>query len=251
MANPFSLEGKTILVTGASSGIGRSIAVECSKMGATIVLNGRNLERLNETVSLMEGEGHIIIPADIASQEDMDRLIAECPVLTGVVNCAGISTLCALKNISRKNLSEIIETNEVGPILLSAGLLKKKKIQKKSSIVFIASVSGVTVGHAGVSPYSASKGALSGFMKSASYELASQGIRVNTICPGVVPTSIIGQSEGMYNSDELIEKMAEDYPLKRVGKPEDMAYAAIFLLSDASEWVTGVNLPVDGGYSVK
>lgn len=248
MYNPFSLEGKTILVTGASSGIGRGIAIECSKMGAKMVINGRNEQRLNETLEQLEGEGHKAIRADLSKQEDIDALVAQCPELNGVVNSAGIPKICAVKHISRDLLEEIVNTNEIAPILLTSGLLKKKKIQKGSSIVFIASMSGVFIANTGEAPYDATKGALAGFTKSAALELAAQGTRVNTICPGLVPTSILGLSNEMFSEEQLKETMYGRYPLKRVGKPEDIANGAIYLLSDASSWVTGINLLIDGGY---
>lgn len=246
--NPFSLEGKTILVTGASSGIGRGISVECSKMGAKMVINGRNMDRLNETLALLEGEGHIAIQADLSKQEDIDKLVEQCPELNGVVHSAGIPKICNVKNIKRDLLEEIVNVNEIAPILLTSALLKKKKIQKKSSIVFIASMSGVFIANTGEAPYSTTKGALSGFTKSAAFELAAQGTRVNTICPGLVPTSILGLSNEMFSEEQLKETMYGRYPLKRVGTPEDIAYAAIYFLSDASTWVTGINMLIDGGY---
>lgn len=248
--NPFSLEGKTILVTGASSGIGRGIAVECSKMGAKMVINGRNIERLNETMSMLEGEGHVAIAADLSKQEDIDKLVAECPEINGVVHSAGIPKICGVKHIDRTLLEEIVNVNEIAPILLTSGLLKKRKLQKKSSVVFIASISGVCVANVGEAPYSTTKGGLAGFTKGAAYELAAQGTRVNTICPALVPTSILGLSNEMFSEQQLKDTMYGRYPLKRVGTPEDIANGAIYLLSDASSWVTGINLIIDGGYTL-
>ena len=246
--NPFSLEGKTILVTGASSGIGRGIAVECSKMGAKVVATGRNVERLNETISMLNGEGHTAIATDLSNQEGIDNLVAQCPAINGVVHSAGIPKKKKEKNINRELLEDIVNVNEVAPILLTSALLKKKKLQKRSSIVFIASMSGVFIANTGEAPYDATKGALAGFTKSAAYELAAQGTRVNTICPGLVPTSILGLSNEMFSEEQLKETMYGRYPLKRVGTPEDIANGAIYLLSDASSWVTGINLLIDGGY---
>ena len=248
--NPFSLEGKTILVTGASSGIGRGIAVECSKMGAKVVVNGRNVERLNETMSMLEGEGHVAIAADLSKQEEIDNLVSQCPAINGVVHSAGIPKICGVKHIERSLLEEIVNVNEIAPILLTSGLLKKKKLQKKSSIIFIASISGVCVANVGEAPYSTTKGGLAGFTKGAAYELAAQGTRVNTICPALVPTSILGLSNEMFSEQQLKDTMYGRYPLKRVGTPEDIANGAIYLLSDASSWVTGINLIIDGGYTL-
>lgn len=248
--NPFSLEGKTILVTGASSGIGRGIAVECSKMGAKMVINGRNLERLNETLSMLAGDGHQAIAADLSKQEGIDSLVSQCPEINGVVHSAGIPKICGVKHIERDLLEEIVNVNEIAPILLTSGLLKKRKLQKKSSIVFIASISGVCVANVGEAPYSTTKGGLAGFTKGAAFELASQGTRVNTICPALVPTSILGLSNEMFSEQQLKDTMYGRYPLKRVGTPEDIANGAIYLLSDASSWVTGINLIIDGGYTL-
>lgn len=248
MYNPFSLDGKVILVTGASSGIGRGIAIECSKMGATVVINGRNEERLNDTLLQLEGEGHLLIKADISKQEDIDSLVAKCPSINGIVHSAGIPAICGVKHIDRSLLEQIVNVNEIAPILLTSALIKKKKLQKDSSIVFIASMSGVYVANIGESPYSATKGALSGFVKSAAFELASQGTRVNAICPAVVQTQLLQLSNKMFSEEQLKEKMKDKYPLKRFGTPEDIAHGAIYLLSDASSWVTGINLLIDGGY---
>ena len=250
MYNPFSLEGKTVLVTGASSGIGRGIAVECSKMGARVVINGRNKERLQKTFEQLEGEGHIQIVADLSKQEDIERLASEVPELNGFVNSAGIPKICPVKRIDRQTLEEIMNVNAFGPILLTSQLLRKKKLQKKSSIVLIASISGVCMANTGEGPYAATKAALAGYTKTAAFELASQGTRVNTICPGLVPTEILTLSNEMFSEDQLKETMYGRYPLKRVGTPEDIANGAIYLLSDASSWVTGINLVIDGGYTV-
>ena len=250
MYNPFSLEGKTVLVTGASSGIGRGIAVECSKMGAKVVINGRNKERLQKTFDQLEGEGHIQIIADLSKQEDIERLANEVPELNGFVNSAGIPKICPVKRIDRQTLEEIMNVNAFGPILLTSQLLRKKKLQKKSSIVLIASISGVCMANTGEGPYAATKAALAGYTKTAAFELAAQGTRVNTICPGLVPTEILTLSNEMFSEDQLKETMYGRYPLKRVGTPEDIANGAIYLLSDASSWVTGINLVIDGGYTV-
>lgn len=249
-ANPFSLEGKTILVTGASSGIGRGIAIECSKMGAKLVINGRNETRLKETFSHLEGNGHIAIISDLTTQEGFDKLVADCPEINGFVPCAGIPKISNVKHISRRDLSEIVEINQNVPILLTSALLKKKKLQKKSSIVFIASLSGIYVANPGDSLYSATKGAINGFSKGAALELASQGTRVNTLCPGFTPTSILESSKEMFSEEEVMASTNGKFPLNRLGKPEDIAYAAIYLLSDASSWVTGAELKIDGGYSL-
>lgn len=248
MMNPFSLEDKTILVTGSSSGIGRGIAIECSKMGAKIVLNGRNEDRLKETLLSMEGEGHQIIVADISRQEEIDKLVADVPVLDGCVLCAGIPQVCPVKHFKRQDIEAIFSVNTFAPIMITSSLIKKKKLHKGSSVVLIESISGVFVGTKGDVSYNASKAALNGFLKGSALELAGQGIRINAVNPGLVPTNILNLTNEMFAESHHTDIMMESYPLKRYGTPEDIAYGCIYLLSDASTWVTGTNLVIDGGY---
>lgn len=246
--NPFSLEGKTILVTGASSGIGRGIAIECSKMGAKVVLNARNEERLKETLSMMGSENHQMIIADIASQDEIDRLVAELPVLDGCVLCAGIPQVCPVKHFKRQDIEDIFSVNTFAPIMITSSLVKKKKIHKGSSVVLVESISGVFVGTKGDVSYNASKAALNGFLKGAALELAGQCIRINAVNPGLVPTNILNLTNDMFAETHHTDIMVDSYPLKRYGTPEDIAYGCIYLLSDASSWVTGTNIVIDGGY---
>lgn len=248
MMNPFSLEGKTILVTGASSGIGRGIAIECSKMGAKVVLNARNEERLKETLSMMEGDNHQMIIADIANQEEIERLVAELPLLDGCVLCAGIPQVCPVKHFKRSDIEDIFSVNTFAPIMITSSLVKKRKIHKGSSVVLVESISGVFVGTKGDVSYNASKAALNGFLKGAALELAGQGIRINAVNPGLVPTNILNLTNEMFAETHHTDIMVESYPLKRYGTPEDIAYGCVYLLSDASSWVTGTNLVIDGGY---
>ena len=248
MINPFSLEGKTILVTGSSSGIGRGIAIECSKMGAKVILNGRNVDRLKETLEMMEGEGHQVMAADISNQVEIDQLVADVPTLDGCVLCAGIPQVCPVKHFKRNDIEDILNVNTVAPIMITSGLLKKKKIRKGSSVVLIESISGVFVGTKGDVSYNASKAALNGFLKGSALELAVQGIRINAINPGLVPTNILNLTNEMFAESHHTDIMVDSYPMKRYGTPEDIAYGAIYLLSNASSWVTGTNLVIDGGY---
>lgn len=247
MYNPYSLQGKTILVTGASSGIGQSVAIECSKMGATVVITGRNKDRLQETYDMLEGAGHIQIPADLSSYPEIQKLVDECPKVDGVSHNAGIAKIIPVKRISRENLEEIVGTNAFGPILLTQLLVRNKKINNKGSIVFTSSLSGVYCVHYGESMYAASKGALSGFAKGAALELAAQGIRVNCVNPSIIQTNIF-KNEGEIISDEQMQEKIQNYPLKRLGVTTDVSWAHVFFLSDASSWITGINLPIDGGY---
>lgn len=245
--NPYSLEGKTILVTGASSGIGKATAIVCSKMGAKVVITGRNAERLQETYQELEGEGHIQIIAELTNEDDMARLVEETPQIDGFVNNAGIGSKTPINFIKQSALQNILDVNTIAPIMLTKMLLKKKKLQKGASMVLTSSISGVSSVDIGNTLYSVSKSAIDGFMKNAAKELAEKGIRVNSVNPGMVDTPINDYSNV---SEEQMQADLMRYPLKRHGKPEEIAYAIIYLLSDAAAWVTGTALKIDGGYSL-
>ena len=245
--NPFSLEGKTILVTGASSGIGQATAVECSKIGARVVVTGRNEERLNETFSLLEGEGHLLITADLNLQSDIDALVEACPVLDGLVNNAGRGKSKPVNFLKLEDLQDVYQTNLFGVALLTKGLLKKKKLVKGSSIVFTSSISSYMTA-AGLSIYASSKAAVCGYMRTCAIELGVKGIRSNAVLPGMVETRLI--NSGTY-TDEDKQKDLNLYPLGRYGRPIDIAHGIIYLLSDASSWITGTELVIDGGRCLK
>lgn len=248
MYNPFSLEGKTILVTGASSGIGRATAVECSKLGATVVITGRNEARLQETVSMMEGGAHQIIIADLATDDGVQCLVDNCPKLDGLVNNAGYTHTMLTNFINREALSQQLEVNTIAPILLFQRLLKAKKIGKGSSVVFTASISGLCCAVLGNVLYSTSKSAINGFVKNAALDLASRNIRINAVAPGMVDTHILDAGT---ISEEQLEAERQRYPMKRFGKPEEVAYAIIYLLSDASSFTTGTTIVLDGGFTLQ
>lgn len=248
MYNPYSLEGRTILVTGASSGIGRTTAIECSKMGARIIVTARNDERLNETLSALEGEGHKKILADLGSEEDLDKLVSELPKLDGIVNNAGFTKTLPLQFVKREQLTEVLNVNTIAPILLLHKILKKKLLNNDSSVVFTSSIAGLGLTAPGNSMYTSSKGAISAYIKNAALELAPKKIRVNAVCPGMVKTAIM--ELGTVTSSQL-EEDEKKYPLGRYGEPKDIALSIIYLLSNASSWVTGTNLIIDGGISLK
>lgn len=242
--NPFTLENRCILVTGASSGIGRSIAIECSKMGAKVIITARNQVRLKETLALMEGNGHLLFPADLNSEEDIKRLVAELPELDGIVHSAGVGNRVVCKAVKSSDIDYVMKPNFDGPVLLQRHILKSKKIAKNSSIVFIASRApfAPSVGNA---IYAASKGALLAYAKVLGLELSSQQIRVNSICPAMVWTELV-EKDAMITGGNY-EEAQQKYPLKRYGKPEDIAYLAIYLLSNASSWMTGSCIDITGG----
>jgi len=247
MYNPFALKEKTIFVSGASSGIGRAIAIECSKMGAKLFITGRNSNRLNETFEKLEGEGHIRVIAELKNEDEIRLLAENAPLLDGIVHCAGIGKPVPFQFAGRKILEEVMEINFTSPALLSQYLIRYKKIARGASIVFVSSISGVYISSTGGSVYSASKGAVNGLLKGMAIELAPKKIRVNSVNPGMIDTNIY--SEGTITDEQLKEDTLR-YPLKRYGKPEEVAYAVIYLLSDASSWTTGSCLLVDGGYTL-
>lgn len=246
--NPFSLEGKTILITGASSGIGRAAAIECSKMGAKLIITARNAERLQETLSQLEGEGHQMLLCDLSDSNAINEMVDQLPEINALVNNAGYTKLLPINFINRDDFQAILDVNTVAPIMLLQRLLKKKKLAKNSSVVFTSSMAGIGSSTVANGMYTASKGALSAFIRCAALELAPKGIRVNAVCPAMVNTSIM--DSGSVSEEQLKEDMKK-YPLGRYGEPNDVAYAMIYLLSDASSWVTGTNMVIDGGVTLK
>lgn len=243
--NPFSLEGKTVLVTGASSGIGQAIAIACSKMKATVIITGRNKQKLENTHSLLQGVDHQILIADLTNQNDLNNLVSQLPKLDGIVYSAGIGSRKLCKLIDKEDINTVMNTNFTSSVLLQSAILSAKKINKEASIVFIASraAESPSIGNA---IYSASKGAIISYAKCLGLELAPRQIRVNCICPAMVWTDLIIQ-EGV--SREELEEAQLKYPLKRYGKPEDIAYLTIYLLSSASSWMTGSLIDITGGAS--
>lgn len=244
MYNPFSLKGKTILVTGASSGIGRAVAIECSKMGAVVFLTARNEARLRETLAGMEGTGHQLMVADLTNEEELKALAEQLPILDGVVFAAGISGLKPIQVLVEEDIQSIFSTNYTAPVLLTKSLVKKRKLASGASLVYISSISGNGNIATALSVYGSSKSALSSFAKYAALELAGKKIRCNVICPGRIETHLL-QNQTM--STEDIEKDIAKYPLHRYGKPEEVAQAAVYLLSDATKWMTGTSIIMDGG----
>lgn len=241
--NPFSLKGKRILVTGASSGIGKAIAIACAKMGGCIVVTGRSEQRLQETISMMPNGEHLAVPADLTHDEDINRLVEKIPKLDGFVQCAGIGSRVPCKMITHADIDYVMKPNFEAPILLQSTLLAQKKINKSASLVYIASraADAPSVGNA---VYSASKGAVLAYAKCLALELAPRLIRVNCICPAMVWTNLILQDS---LSKEELEQAQLKYPLKRYGQPDDIANLAIYLLSDASSWMTGSAIDLTGG----
>lgn len=251
MYNPYSLEGKTILITGASSGIGKATAIECAKLGATVVITARNEERLSAVLAELDttlGQKHQMEIADIANEDGLNTLIAALPTLDGVSSNAGIALgNSPIKFIGEEQMHSLMQTNTYSHVLLAKMLFKKKLIGKNGSIVFTASIGG-TVSHGpGNTLYGMSKNALLAFAKYAAIEFAPRGIRVNCVSPGMIETPLINL-DALTDEDKAID--ADKYLLKRYGKPEEVARTTAFLLGDASSFITGTSIVVDGGYTV-
>ncbi|MDP4289995.1 MAG: SDR family oxidoreductase [Bacteroidota bacterium] len=247
MYNPFSIEGKTIFITGASSGIGRATAIECSRMGAVLFITGRNPKGLQETYDKLEGNGHVQILADLSDSLNIPDIVDQLSPLDGAVHCAGFTNMTPFQFIGEKDLNAIMQVNFTAPALLSQALVKTKKLKKGASVVFISSISGVYCSSVAGSMYSASKGAVNGLVKGMALDLAPRKIRVNSVTPGMIDTHLF--SEGAI-TEELFREDIKRYPLSRYGQPEEVAHAVIYLLSDATQWITGSNLLIDGGYTL-
>ena len=240
--SPFALDGKQILVTGASSGIGKAIAITCSAMRAKVIITGRNHDRLNDTLSQLSFDGHMEVPADLTRGEDIARLVKGLPKLDGIVHCAGIGSRIRCADVTREDIDNVMGVNFTAPVLLQASLLANKKLNREASIVFIASRAYESPSF-GNAVYSASKGAIVSYSKCLALELSSRQIRVNCICPGMIWTDLITST-----LDEKDLMQAEQaYPLKRFGQVDDVANLAVYLLSNASSWMTGSAIDLCGG----
>lgn len=244
--NPYTLAGKTVLITGASSGIGRVTAIECAKLKATCVLCGRNELRLQETLNALEGTGHIAISADLLTDEGIRTIVEKTPVLDGVVCNAGINMMAPIYFLKSEDIDMVFRTNIYAPMNLVNALLRNKRIKNQASLVFTSSLDALNP-DVGSSVYAASKAALSSFMRSCAKELASRKIRANAVQPGLVETGMM--HNGMVSEEDLA-KHKEFYLLKRYAQPEEIAWSIIYLLSDASNFVTGSVLTIDGGASI-
>ena len=243
--NPFSLSGKTILITGGAGGIGRATAIECAKLGANLILTDINEEGLKATIEELDNKDvHRYIVANLTADEDLDRLVGELDKLDGLVNNAGVSKPLPVKFINRSDLDRILSINALAPVYLTQRLLKKKKFQKGASIVFTVSIGGVYTTAFGNAMYGMSKGALQVFMKNVALESSVNGIRCNSVNPGMINTGLL--KPGTYSEEDRRRDMAT-YPLGRYGEPREVALGIVYLLSDASSFVTGHSLIIDGG----
>lgn len=244
MYNPYSLEGKTILITGASSGIGRATAIECSKLGAKCVITARNKERLQQTFESLVGDGHVQIIADLTIEDERKILVDKSPRLNGFVCNAGIAHTKVVQFINQEDLDKVFSVHTFAPVLLTKELAKKKKLENKCSIVVTSSVASMRVG-VGNAVYGMAKAAIASFARSCALEFASKDIRANSIHPAMVNTEL-AQSLGFLTQEDY-DADRKKYPLRRYANPQEIAWAIIYLLSDAAAWVTGSSLVIDGG----
>jgi len=243
--NPFSLEGKTVLVTGASSGLGRQTAITASQMGARVMITGRDTARLRETLDLLEGVGHQQFIADLTIQQDIDILVASLPELNGVVFSTGISDLSPARYITAEVIEKTFSISFNASVLLTAALLAKKRIAKKNgSLVFISSIS-TRYPFVGGAMYISAKSAIEAYARVLALELAPKGIRVNCVAPAFVRSPMLDQTASNYSQQAV--DMIEARQILGLGDPEDVANTIVYFLSDASKWVSATNLILGGG----
>lgn len=248
MENPFNINGKSIFITGAGSGIGRATAVLCAELGASVSITDLNETSLVETYGMLEGDEHKSFVANLTDENALQDLVIKLPKLDGFVSNAGIIKTILTQFGDRSDVERVFDINTVAPIRLTQLLLQNKRFNKEAAIVYTSSMAGVFNGAIGNGLYGASKSALVGFVKSLALELAPRRIRVNTVNPGITQTNIYNNTT---ITPEQLEEEVKRYPLGRFGRPEEIAYAIVYLLSDASKWVTGTNLLIDGGFSLQ
>lgn len=242
-----NLQGKKILVTGASSGIGQMAAITISKQGGELIITGRNEKRLTQTLERLTGSNHRMFAADLTDEDSIKELVSELPVIDGLVHCAGIVGPTPAKFIRQENISRMLRINFESPVLLTSNILLKSKLANNSSIVFMSTVA-TNMPYFGGALYNSSKSAIESYSKTLALELVKKGIRSNCLSPGLVDTPLIGKpvSEGqMELADESLGRYMKKYPMG-IGKPDDVANAIVFFLADESRWISGTNLVMGG-----
>ena len=245
----FLLTDKTILVTGASSGIGKATAILASQMGAHVIVHGRDLSKLEDTrKQLMPSGNHQVIQADLSKADELANLVKKCPPLDGVVHCAGIVKPVPIKFIQQKHIDEMFSINYNAVVLINSNLLQQKKINNEASIVLISTIS-TQHSYFGGALYISSKGALEAYSRSLGLEVVNRKIRVNTLSPAMVHTEIYENTLKSTLNEEHAKKYADTYPLG-IGAPIDVANSIVFLLSNASKWITGTVIKMDGGLTL-
>lgn len=253
MINPLQLSGKRILVTGASSGIGRACAQLISQLGGEVVLVARNQNRLEETLQSLTGEGHTIEVFDLEDVETIRGWIKSVVAkreagLDGLVHCAGVQITQPVQTMKLSQYERLMKLNVTSAFALAQGFRQRGVCEKQASLVLVSSVAAIC-GKSGLVAYSTSKAALIGMTKSVALELVGQQIRVNALCVGHVDTEMT-QSLCSRMTQAQLNEISSAHPLG-IGKPMDVANAVAFLLAETSRWITGSTLVVDGGYSVR
>ena len=253
MHNPFQLDGRTVLVTGASSGIGKSTAVLLSQLGARVLLLARNQAKLEQTAASLEGSGHRIAVFDLARLDEISSRLAELVDQTGplhgLVHCAGVGSLMPLRMLTMAHLDAVMRVNFQAAVALTTAFCRKPMHQARASVVLVASVAGL-LGVPARSAYSASKGAVIAFARSAALEMAKSGVRINCVAPAFVKTEMYADSLGALTPEQL-ERLIQTTQPMGLGDPVDVANAIAFLLADTGRWITGSVLAVDGGYTAQ
>lgn len=244
--NPYDLTGKRILVTGASSGIGRACAICSAQLGASVILTGRRQSALDETHAKCDGDSHLVVAGDINSSEFIKELVEKCGKIDGLVHAAGIGPMCPVGMLTDEHIDSVMRTNYYSFLELMKYYSKNKYRNARLSVVAVSSVSSSS-GWGGVVAYCGSKGALSSSVRALAMELASKGIRVNAVCPSNIKTPLYDAGASDMNDEAALKELLKKQPLG-LGEPEQVAWPVCFLLSDAASFITGVNLPVDGGY---
>ena len=252
MFNPFTLKEKTIIVTGASSGIGRQCAIDCSKMGAKVILIARNQERLEETLGSLDNNDHQVYSYDLTQIDGIkdlaNEIVSSNGKINGLIHAAGIEITKPIKLLEPCDFEMIYRTNNLSGFELMRQLSSIKNMNKGGSIIFISSITAI-IGRSGVAAYAASKGAMISATKTFALELAKRQIRVNCISPGTILTPMM--QNYLNDLDEISrQKRVDGFPLG-LGETTDISNACIYLLSDASRWITGQNIIIDGGYTIK
>ncbi|MFA7098333.1 MAG: SDR family oxidoreductase [Gammaproteobacteria bacterium] len=240
------LKGKKILVTGATSGIGRQIAITMASLGAHVIISGRSSERANSLQKEIGSNSEVAL-LDITSREDVMHLVSDIDVLDGIVHSAGINQILPVGLFTEEHINNLFRVNYSAPLLLTQQLVKKRKIMQNSSIVFISSIMSI-VGNEGNTIYAGTKAALVGSMQCMALELAKRQIRVNCVSPGFIRTEMTDDKIKV-NVDEITKQISL-HPLGE-GKPSDVASMCAFLCSDHTRWITGQNIVIDGGYCAR
>ncbi len=252
MLNPLDHTGKTILVTGASGGIGSQVCLSLSRLGARVILVGRRTDTLEETLKTLDGTGHVIRGFDLLEAERIQGWLRETATTTGpldgLVHCAGRQLTQALRFLRPDDVNDFLSLDIRTGLCLAKGLRQNGVHATTSSLVFLSSVMGL-VGHPGKGLYSAAKGALIAMTRSLALELAPEGIRVNVVAGGYAPTDTTRRMENAQTPEQLAT-LTERHPLG-IGSPRDIANAVAFLTGDTGRWITGTTVTVDGGYTAQ